>query len=86
MELQTIDKATLSTLPAEVFPGRIELVQTEAAAIKALSFLTDQSLVGFDTETRPQMVFILKHQSILSIFPRLTNKFCNRRTNDTLPT
>lgn len=53
MELQTIDKATLSTLPAEVFPGRIELVQTEAAAIKALSFLTDQNLVGFDTETRP---------------------------------
>ena len=29
-----------------------------------------------------QMLSILKHQSILSIFPRLTNKFCNRRTND----
>ena len=28
------------------------------------------------------MVSILKHQSILSIFPRLTNKFCNHWTND----
>lgn len=53
MELKTIDKATLSTLPAEVFPGRIELVQTPASALKALSFLMDQSIVGFDTETRP---------------------------------
>ena len=31
-----------------------------------------------------QMVSILKHQSILIIFPRLTNKFCNRWTNDAL--
>ena len=29
------------------------------------------------------MVSVLKHQSILTISPRLTNKFCNRRTNDT---
>ena len=27
------------------------------------------------------MVSILKHQSILSICPMLTNNFCNRRTN-----
>lgn len=53
MELKTIDKATLATLPAEVFPGRIELVQTPAAAVKALRFLMDQPMVGFDTETRP---------------------------------
>ena len=30
------------------------------------------------------MVSILKHKSILSIFPRLTNKFCNRQTNGTI--
>lgn len=53
MELQTIDKETLSKLPAEEFPGRIELIQTEAAARKAMAFLMEQPLVGFDTETRP---------------------------------
>ena len=53
MELQKIDKAELAKLPAEEFPGRIELVQTPAAAIKAIRFLMDQPLIGFDTETRP---------------------------------
>lgn len=49
----TIDKATLAALPAEQFAGRIELVQTSAAEAKALRFLMDSPLVGFDTETRP---------------------------------
>lgn len=53
MELKTIDKATLSQLEAEVYPGRIEIVQTPATAAKAMRFLMDQSIVGFDTETRP---------------------------------
>lgn len=53
MELQKIDKATLAQLPAEEFPGRIEVIQTPASAIKAIQFLMDQPLVGFDTETRP---------------------------------
>lgn len=53
MELKTIDKQTLAALPAEVFTGRIELVQTPAQAVKAMRYLMDQPLVGFDTETRP---------------------------------
>lgn len=53
MELRTIDKQTLATLPAETFRGRIELVQTPAQAVKAMRFLMEQPLVGFDTETRP---------------------------------
>ncbi len=53
MELQTIDKQTLAALPCEQFSGRIELVQTPEAAIKAMRFLMDQPMVGFDTETRP---------------------------------
>lgn len=52
-ELKTIDKDTLAKLPAERFTGRIELVQTMSAAKKALAFLMDQPVVGFDTETRP---------------------------------
>ncbi len=53
MELQTIDKQTLAALPCEQFSGRIELVQTPEAAVKAMRFLMDQPMVGFDTETRP---------------------------------
>lgn len=52
-ELKTIDKDALVELPAEQFQGRIELVQTRAAELKALSFLMEQPVVGFDTETRP---------------------------------
>lgn len=53
MDLKTIDKETMSALPAERFPGRIELIQTQASAEKAMRFLMDQPIVGFDTETRP---------------------------------
>lgn len=53
MELKTIDKAALAQLPAEQFTGRIEIIQTLDRAIKAVRFLMDQLLVGFDTETRP---------------------------------
>ncbi len=52
-ELKTIDKEDLAELPVEQFSGRIELVQTRAAELKALAFLMDQPMVGFDTETRP---------------------------------
>lgn len=53
MELQTIDKQTLAALPAEKFHGRIELVQTPEQAAKAMAYLMERQLVGFDTETRP---------------------------------
>ena len=52
-QLQTISKEELSGLDAEEFKGRIVLVQTAATAVKALRFLMEQPVVGFDTETRP---------------------------------
>lgn len=51
--LQTISKEELGVLPAEQFKGRIVLVQSESMAEKAMRFLLDQPVVGFDTETRP---------------------------------
>ena len=53
MELKTIDKAALAELDCERYTGRIEMVQTSAAAVKAMRYLMDQPIVGFDTETRP---------------------------------
>lgn len=43
----------MSTLDAEEFKGRIVLVQSAVTAAKAMRFLMDQPIVGFDTETRP---------------------------------
>jgi ribonuclease D len=48
-----ISKEQLSNMPAASYDGRIEVVQTEATAKKAMRFLMDQPVVGFDTETRP---------------------------------
>ena len=40
-------------MPAESYNGRIVLVQDLFTATKALRYLSDQPMVGFDTETRP---------------------------------
>lgn len=52
-ELKTISKEELGRLPAEEFKGRIVVVQSEMMATKAVRYLMDQPIVGFDTETRP---------------------------------
>lgn len=51
--LKTISKEELGALKAEQFSGRIVLVQSESMAKKAMRYLLDQPIVGFDTETRP---------------------------------
>ncbi|MBQ9641533.1 MAG: 3'-5' exonuclease domain-containing protein 2 [Bacteroidaceae bacterium] len=47
------DKNKLSTLPRAVFPGRIYIIQTAQEAERAVNYLLSQSILGFDTETRP---------------------------------
>ncbi len=49
----TLTKEQLSALPAESFSLPIEVVQTPATAVKAIKYLKECELVGFDTETRP---------------------------------
>lgn len=48
-----ISKEQLSGLPTVVFPGQITVVDTVEAANEALSVLRKESVVGFDTETKP---------------------------------
>ena len=48
-----ISKELISTLPTVSFPGRTIVVDNAADARSALSWLSKQKLVGFDTETRP---------------------------------
>ena len=47
------DKALLADLPRVTFPGRIVVVISQAEAIKAVDYLLKQSILGFDTETKP---------------------------------
>ncbi len=48
-----INKRVLETLPQAVFPGRIIVINTVAAATKAVNMLLTSDLLGVDTETRP---------------------------------
>lgn len=49
----SIPKTALNALPIENYPGRITVVDTEEQAREAISRLSSEKIVGFDTETRP---------------------------------
>lgn len=49
----SIPKETLATLPVVEFSGHISVIDTMDEAVSALQFLSTQSIVGFDTETKP---------------------------------
>ena len=49
----SISKAQLSELPVVCFSGHISVVDTIESAKSAIQFLNNQTVVGFDTETRP---------------------------------
>lgn len=49
----SITKETISQLPVEEFSGRIIVIDTLRDAEKAVRYLSEFQMVGFDTETRP---------------------------------
>lgn len=49
----SITKDQIAQLPIEEFTGRIIVIDTEKDTRKAIEYLSEFSLVGFDTETRP---------------------------------
>ncbi len=49
----TITKEELANLPSETFNGRIYVITTINDAEKAVAELRKQSIIGFDTETKP---------------------------------
>lgn len=59
------DKSRISELPRATFNGRIIVVQTEAEAEKAVSYLLTKPLLGVDTETRPSFKRGITHQVAL---------------------
>lgn len=49
----SISKQELATLPCASFTGQIVIVDNDADAVKAAECLRQESLIGFDTETKP---------------------------------
>lgn len=72
--VNSISKDQISLLPTAVFPGRIIVVQTEKDVEKATSYLKGQSLIGFDTETRP--TFTKGVQRIIALMQLSTEDTC----------
>ena len=59
------NKQQISTLPKEEFKGRIFTITTIREAEKAVNYLMTQSILGFDSETRPAFKRHVSHQVAL---------------------
>lgn len=59
------DKKKVNTLPRALFQGRIFVIFTESEASKAVDYLMSQTILGFDTETRPSFKKGQLHQVAL---------------------
>jgi ribonuclease D len=59
------DKQLIANLPREEFKGRIFTITTERDAEKAVNYLMSQSILGFDSETRPTFKRKVSHQVAL---------------------
>lgn len=49
----TITKEQIAQLPLETFPGKIIVVDNHEKIESAINYLKKQSIIGFDTETKP---------------------------------
>lgn len=59
------DKKLIQNLPCIHFEGRIIVISTEKDADKAVAYLMQQPVLGFDTETRPSFQKGKMHQVAL---------------------
>jgi len=50
---ERISKEEINELPVRSFPGKIRLIQTKEALDRALGALRRETILGFDTETKP---------------------------------
>ena len=68
------DKKKIPTLSRVIFPGRIIAVLNEREADKAVDYLLNAELLGFDTETKPS--FRKGHQNTVALLQVSTNDTC----------
>ena len=63
--IHKISKEEISQMPVEEFQGRIITLLTEKDADKAVAYLEQHKLIGFDTETRPSFKKGQRHKVAL---------------------
>ena len=68
------DKKKIPTLSRVIFPGRIIVVLNEREADKAVDYLLNAELLGFDTETKSS--FRKGHQNTVALLQVSTNDTC----------
>lgn len=68
------DKTKIGSLPRIIFPGRKIVIISEGEARKAVDYLLQQELLGFDTETRP--VFKKGRSNKVSLLQVSTHDTC----------
>ena len=71
---QQYDKKLIAQLPVSAFPGRIIVILTPGETERAVRFLLDQPLLGFDTETRPS--FMRGQLNVVSLLQVSTEDTC----------
>ncbi|WP_430973691.1 3'-5' exonuclease [Sunxiuqinia rutila] len=65
MFIESITKEALAELPLHAFDGKIVLVDSQEQLEKAIAYLRDQDVLGFDTETKPSFKRGQVHQVAL---------------------
>lgn len=70
----TISNEDLAQLPAAQFDGEITVVEDEAGMEAAYACLSQQRILGFDTETRPS--FTAKHVNKMALLQLSTDSRC----------
>lgn len=73
-KIVSIAKNKLAELPAASFDGKITLVDSKEAADKAAALLMKETIIGFDTETKPS--FKRGHYNKVSLLQLSTREQC----------
>lgn len=68
------EKQLIPTLPRVTFEGRIHVILTPGETYRAVRYLLDQPILGFDTETRPS--FRKGHTHKVSLLQVATEDTC----------
>lgn len=71
---EKIDKQLMADMPRALFEGRIEVVESESAAERAVAFLLSEPILGIDTETRP--TFTSGAQNKVALLQVSTHEVC----------
>ena len=86
MYVVSIDKQEINQMPVVTFPGRIHIIDAISQVKSAVAALRSSSIVGFDTETRPNFKRGERHKVALLQLSTNTDAFLIRLNKTGIPT